>query len=80
MWHNSVDNPTLENMPGAIAGPEIAITSAVLLANKLSRDGAVNAGGVESRPCVPLLTIDEAMASTEDMDVWMKVHEGPTRG
>ena len=34
---NGRGNPTLENTPGAIAGPEIPCTPAVLLVQKLAR-------------------------------------------
>ena len=74
---NGVGNPTLENTPGAIAGPEIPVTPAVVLVHKLAEAAARReplplASG--AYPCISLFTIDEAMASMEGMKVWTEAH------
>ena len=76
---NGAGNPTLENTPGAIAGPEIPVTPAVVLVAKLAREGISALGGAGARPCVSLLTVDEAMASMEGMRVWTEVHDDGVR-
>lgn len=72
---NGVDNPTLENTPGAIAGPEIPVTPTVVLVSKLARDVVSALSGVGARHCVSLITVDEAMVSMEGMRVWTETHE-----
>ena len=78
---NGIGNPKLENTPGAIAGPEIPVTPTVVIVSKLAREGVSALGGVGARPCVSLITVDEAMASMEGMRVWTETHDdGVPRG
>ena len=74
---NGRGNPTLENTPGAIAGPEIPCTPAVLLVQKLARrkllGEACDALRPGAYPCISLFSWEEVMASMEGMAVWTVV-------
>ncbi len=65
---NGAGNSTLENTPGAIAGPEIPVTPAVVLIHKLAEAAARGEAMPLAKgayPCISLLSIEEAMASME---------------
>lgn len=70
---NGSNNKDLDNVPGAIAGPEIPCTPAVVIAHKLTargREGAESVGGVGARPCLSSVTLEECMHSLRDYKVW----------
>ena len=77
---NGRGNPTLENTPGAIAGPEIPCTPAVILVQKLARrkllGEACDALVPGAYPCISLFSCEEVMASMEGMAVWTVVGYG----
>ena len=64
---------------GGQATAEIPVTPAVVLVAKLAREGISALGGAGARPCVSLLTVDEAKASMEGMRVWTEVHDDGVR-